>query len=151
MVFEGKRFWDLRRHRMLNRIDGMHKYGIMTMKVEDRTYDQVTPDDVAKANKYEWLPEDFTYSVEELITTGQRQMSMPDKYYFFPIQLDNIDKDPNLEQNKDWGGTFNLSYRNQYEHYKGCSTMGQPFYNYMKTMLLINRKLFLPLIAVFLS
>ncbi|MCE4565824.1 RagB/SusD family nutrient uptake outer membrane protein [Maribellus sp. CM-23] len=107
MVFEGKRFWDLRRHRMLNRIDGMHKYGIMTMKVEDRTYDQVTPDDAAKANKYEWLPENFTYSVEELITTGQTQMSMPDKYYFFPIQLDNIDKDPNLEQNKDWGGTFN--------------------------------------------
>lgn len=107
MLFEGQRFWDLRRHRMLNKLDGMHKYGIMAMKVNGHTYDQVTPDDIAKGNKYELLPEDFEYQVVELITNGPKQMSMPAKYTFFPIQLDHIDKNPNLEQNKDWGGTFN--------------------------------------------
>lgn len=107
MLFEGKRFWDLRRHRMLDRLDGMRKYGIMAMTVKGRTYDQITDADMTKAQNYGWLPEDFGYSVEELITTGPKQMVMPEKYYFFPIQLDHIDRNPNIEQNKDWGGTFN--------------------------------------------
>lgn len=107
MLFEGKRFWDLRRHRMFDRLDGMRKYGIMAMEVNGRTYDQVTTEDYNDGQEYKLLPEDFTYSVEELITSGQTEMSMPETYYFFPIQLDHIDKNPNLEQNKDWGGTFN--------------------------------------------
>lgn len=107
MAFEGKRFWDLRRHRMLNTLDGMRKYGIMATKVNGRTREQITDDDLAKANKFELLPENFEYSVTELITSGTKQMVMPDKYVFFPIQLTHIDKNKNLEQNKDWGGTFN--------------------------------------------
>ncbi|MCG8305774.1 MAG: RagB/SusD family nutrient uptake outer membrane protein [Cytophagales bacterium] len=106
MLFEGHRFWDLRRHRMLDRLDGMRKYGIMAMKVNGRTYDQVTPEDTEKAKNYELLPEDFEYEVVELITNGPTQMSMPDTYYFFPIRLTHIDRNPNLEQNKGWGGSF---------------------------------------------
>ena len=105
-MFEGKRFWDLRRHRMLNKLDGMRKYGIMAMKVNGHTYDQVTQDDISKGNSFQLLPEDFEYQVVELITTGPTQMVMPDKYYFFPIQLSNINQNPNLKQNKDWGGDF---------------------------------------------
>lgn len=107
MAFEGQRFWDLRRHRMLNTLNGMRKYGIMATKVNGHTREQVTSDDLAKANKFELLPENFEYSVEELITSGTKQMVMPDKYIFFPIQLTHIDKNKNLLQNKDWGGTFN--------------------------------------------
>lgn len=106
-MFEGQRFWDLRRHRMLDKLDGIHKYGIMAVKVNGHTMEQITPDDIARANKFELLPEDFEYQVVEMITTGPTQMVMPDKLYFFPIQLSNIDQNPNLEQNKDWGGTFN--------------------------------------------
>jgi hypothetical protein len=106
MVFEGKRFWDLRRHRMLDRLDGLRKYGIMAMTVDGRDYTQVTTDDFNKAQNSEWLPEDFEYSVEELITNGPKQMVMPEKYYFFPIKLSDIDRNSKLEQNKDWGGTF---------------------------------------------
>ncbi len=102
-MFEGKRFWDLRRHRMLNKLDGMRKYGIMAMKVNGHTYDQVTQYDISKGNSFQLLPEDFEYQVVELITTGPTQMVMPDKYYFFPIQLSNINQNPNLKQNKDWG------------------------------------------------
>lgn len=107
MAWEGHRFWDLRRHRMLNKIDGMRKYGIMAMKVNGRTFDQVTQDDIDKASRYELLPEDFEYEVVELITTGPKQMSMPETYYFFPIQLNNIDQNSNLEQNIGWEGNFN--------------------------------------------
>ncbi|MCT4589541.1 MAG: RagB/SusD family nutrient uptake outer membrane protein [Carboxylicivirga sp.] len=106
MLFEGKRFYDLRRHRMLDRLDGMRKYGIMALTVNGRTYDQVSTDDEEKAKKFELLPEDFGYSVEELITNGPKQMVMPEKYYFFPIQLSHIDRNSNLEQNIAWGGTF---------------------------------------------
>jgi hypothetical protein len=107
MAFEGKRFWDLRRHRMLDRLNGMRKYGVMAMEVNGRTYEEVTPADVNAANNNELLPEDFTYGVVELITNGPTEMSMPESYYFFPIELTHIDRNPNLEQNMDWeGGTF---------------------------------------------
>ncbi|MGQ7871016.1 RagB/SusD family nutrient uptake outer membrane protein [Sunxiuqinia sp. sy24] len=107
MLFEGKRFWDLRRHRMLDRLNGMRKYGVMAMTVQGRTYDQVTSEDFQNAQSYKLLPEDFGYSIEELITTGPKEMVMLDSYYFFPIQLSHIDRNPNLEQNAGWGGTFN--------------------------------------------
>lgn len=107
MLFEGHRFWDLRRHRMLHKLDGMRKYGIMAMKVNGRTFDQINPEDFEKAKAYQLLPEEFEYEVVELITTGPTQMSMPDKCYFFPIQLNHIDRNPNLEQNVGWGGNFN--------------------------------------------
>jgi len=107
MAWEGKRFWDLRRHRMLDRLDGMHKYGIMAMEFDGKTYDQITTEDASRAKNYELLPEEFTYNVVELITNGPTEMSMPDKYYFFPIKLSDIDRNPKLEQNKGWGGNFN--------------------------------------------
>lgn len=34
-------------------------------------------------------------------------MSVPDTYYFFPIKQSSIEGNPNLEQNVDWGGSFN--------------------------------------------
>ena len=47
------------------------------------------------------------YKVQEVYSTGQKVMSVPDTYYFFPIKQSSIEGNPNLEQNKDWGGTFN--------------------------------------------
>lgn len=105
-MFEGQRFWDLRRHRLLGTLNGMRKYGVMATKVNGLAYNQVTPVEIGKANRFELLPQDFTYEVVELITNGPKQMVMPDKYYFFPIQLSNINQNPNLKQNKDWGGDF---------------------------------------------
>lgn len=107
MAFEGKRFWDLRRHRMLDRLDGMRKFGLMAVEVNGRKIDEVTAEDIRKARDYELLPEDFRYEVVELITSGPKEMVMPEKYYFFPIQLTHIDKNPKLEQNIAWGGSFN--------------------------------------------
>jgi hypothetical protein len=106
-MFEGQRFWDLRRHRMLDKLDGMRKYGIMTMKVNGHTMEQITADDIAKANNFLLLPENFEYQVVEYFAAGPKQMVMPGKYYFFPIQQSNIDQNSNLKQNKDWGGNFN--------------------------------------------
>ena len=106
-AFEGKRFWDLRRHRMLDKINGIQKYGLMAIAVNGRDPENLTEDDLEKAGKYQLLPEDFTYKIESIVTGATKQMVMPDSYYFFPIQLSYIDQNPNLKQNKDWGGDFN--------------------------------------------
>lgn len=106
MAFEGHRFWDLRRHRMLGQLDGMRKYGIMAVKVNGRTVDQITSDDVSMAHEFALKPEDFEYQKVEMISNGPKEMVMPEKYYFFPIKQSHINANTNLKQNKDWGGDF---------------------------------------------
>mgnify|MGYP000999814536 FL=1 len=106
--FEGQRFWDLRRHRMLHTyLNGQHKYGILAnVKAGiDMT------DAMNRAASYTLMPEEFDYQVIDLIfqnPTGEDAMYMPESYYFFPISKDEIEKNPNLDQNKDWGGSFVL-------------------------------------------
>jgi hypothetical protein len=103
--FEGQRFWDLRRHRLLSELNGMHKYGIWaTLKSGIDVMDARQ-----RANEYTLMPDEFDYEVVDLWirnTAGEAAMYTPDSYYFFPIPLSEIEKNPNLEQNKDWGGTF---------------------------------------------
>lgn len=106
-VFEDQRFWDLRRNRMFSIINGIRKYGL-----EGSYKGEITAEVQEKANKYELLPEDFTYKVQEIVSSGQgedkeRVMYLPDTYYFFPIKQSSIESNPNLKQNIDWGGTFN--------------------------------------------
>lgn len=101
-VFEGQRFWDLRRNRMFNVIDGIRKYGLL-----GEYKGEITTDIQTKANEYKLYPEDFTYKLQELYTPGEKVMSVPDTYYFFPIKQSSIEQNENLKQNKDWGGEFN--------------------------------------------
>lgn len=96
-TFEGKRFWDLRRARRLADLNGKIKSGLQAQLKPG-----LDPNDRSKV----FLPTDFTYTVRELIINGPRQMVLPESYYFFPISQGEIEKNPNLQQNKDWGGTF---------------------------------------------
>lgn len=101
-VFEGQRFWDLRRNRLLGQINGTRKYGLL-----GEYKGEITNEIQQKANNYELLPDDFTYKVQELYTNGEKIMYMPDRYYFFPIKQSSVEQNPNLVQNSDWGGSFN--------------------------------------------
>lgn len=101
-VYEGQRFGDLRRNRMLYVIDGIHKYGL-----QGKYKGEITDEVKAKAARFELLPNDFTYQVVEIFSNEEKVMSVPDTYYFFPIKQSSIEGNPNLEQNIDWGGTFN--------------------------------------------
>jgi hypothetical protein len=109
--FEGKRFWDLRRHRLLhNYLDGMHKYGILASLQDHITLEEA----IEKARTYELLPEDFKYEVVDTRFQNPNSpdaMSMPESYYFFPIHNDEIQKNTSLEQNKGWGGNFDPALR----------------------------------------
>lgn len=104
--FEGQRFYDLRRHRLIHTyLNGQHKYGILaTLKTN------VDEDDALKRfGNNTLMPEEFDYKVVDLIfqdANGQAEMWIPETYYFFPIEKSEIEKNPNLEQNKGWGGNF---------------------------------------------
>ncbi|MFT3946773.1 MAG: RagB/SusD family nutrient uptake outer membrane protein [Agriterribacter sp.] len=97
-TFEGKRFWDLRRTRRLGELNGMHKYGLLATLQSGL--------DPAGKPAYYFTSSDFNYSVMELINTGVKEMYAPDAFYFFPLSQDELQKNANLKQNKDWGGDF---------------------------------------------
>jgi hypothetical protein len=61
----------------------------------------------AKAAKNELKEADFKYTVHQIPFTGVKISSVPEKYYFFPIKQSVIDLNSNIEQNSNWGGTFN--------------------------------------------
>ena len=104
--FEGQRYWDLRRHRMLHTyLDGQHKFGMLAeLKAGVDVLDAMD-----RASKYTLLPEEFDYEVIDLKFQNQAAefvMCTPESHYFFPISKSEIEKNPNLIQNKNWGGDF---------------------------------------------
>lgn len=105
--FEGHHFWDLRRLRMLDRLDNKTKYGVEAIAINPDGTEMPIGEAKAKAERNELTEKDFVYSLLQVPQTGVRINTLPDTYYFFPIQQGVIDKNPNLEQNTNWGGTFN--------------------------------------------
>ena len=103
-AYEGKRFWDLKRWRELTDLDGTTEEGLRpTLKAGiDPTTDPRGP--------FEYLPTDFDYEVVPILTATNRDYIIPSSYYFAPIPLGEIQRNANLEQNIDWGGTFNPTF-----------------------------------------
>lgn len=104
--FEGHRFWDLRRLRMLDRLDGTTKHGVEAIAINPDGTEMTMAEARAKADRFELVEKDFKYSLLQVPRSGVQTNSVPETYYFFPIQQDVLDRNKNLEQNKDWGGTF---------------------------------------------
>jgi hypothetical protein len=107
LCFEGHRFWDLRRLRMLDRLDNTTKSGVEAIPIN--TDGSNMPLDVArnKANANELTEVNFKYVLHQVPRSGVKVNTVPATYYFFPIHKDVLDRNPNLKQNKDWGGDFN--------------------------------------------
>lgn len=106
LSFEGHRFWDLRRLRMLDRLDGTTKHGVEAIAINENGSEMVMSEARAKAADYELEPQDFKYSLLQVPRSGVQVNVVPDRYYFFPIQESVVNRNTNLEQNVDWGGTF---------------------------------------------
>lgn len=104
--FEGQRFWDLRRHRLLHTfLNGQRKYGCLAALKPEIGFE----DAIERSKNYTLLPDEFVYKIEDLQfqdPNGESEMYTPDTYYFFPIAKGEIEKNPSLEQNKGWGGSF---------------------------------------------
>lgn len=104
--FEGHRFWDLRRLRMLDRLDGAIKQGVEAIAIEADGSEMPLGEARKLANEYQLTEPNFKYSLLQVPRKGVQESVLPESYYFFPIQKDVLDRNPNLEQNKGWGGTF---------------------------------------------
>lgn len=105
--FEGHRFWDLRRLRKLNLLNNTTKHGIEAIAINPDNTDMNIETAATLAKTYQLQENQFKYSILQVPNTGAKVNIVPDTYYFFPISQSSIDKNPNLKQNKDWGGTFN--------------------------------------------
>src|SRR5690554_2941729 len=104
--FEGHRFWGLRRLRMLDRLDGTTKHGVEAIAVREDGTEMPMSEARDKAADYELEPDDFKYSLLQVPRSGVQVNVVPDRYYFFPIQESVVNRNTNIEQNVDWGGTF---------------------------------------------
>ncbi len=106
LSFEGHRFNDLRRWRMFNVLNNVPKYGIEAIAVLPGGSEMPISQANALATANQLKENDFKYVVLQIPRTGVQINVLPDKYYFAPISQSILGKTKKLEQNKDWGGSF---------------------------------------------
>jgi starch-binding outer membrane protein, SusD/RagB family len=88
LCMENKRFWDLRRWRLLGLLDGTYRHALES--------DINVPGDVTQG---------FTTSVQKCDVL--QALSLPSSYYFLPILRTELRNNPNLVQTLGWeNGTF---------------------------------------------
>ncbi|MDH4460631.1 MAG: RagB/SusD family nutrient uptake outer membrane protein [Flectobacillus sp.] len=101
-AFEGKRFLDMRRHRMLE------KYN--TQKGSKVVISIKTGKTAPTAAELAGNIDDLYNNIFSITITPNTYMSRTygynSKYYFFPIPQGAIDGNPKILQNNNWGGTF---------------------------------------------
>ncbi len=109
LCFEGHRFWDLRRTRNMMQLNGQTKHGLEAIAINPDGTDMDLAEAREKIANNQLLPGDFRYEILQIPfnAAAEREFVIDETFYFFPIQKSNIDQNPNLEQNNNWGGTFN--------------------------------------------
>lgn len=109
LCYEGHRFWDLRRTRNMMKLAGWTKHGIEAIPINPDGTDMDLTEAKKKADAFELTTGDFRYSILQVPfnEAAEREFVIDESFYFFPIQKVNLDENPNLEQNNNWGGTFN--------------------------------------------
>lgn len=105
-AFEGQRFWDLRRLRMLDVLDGQTKHGVEAIAVDENGAEISLAVGRELASDNSLTEKNFKYQVLQVPRSGVQSSVLPDSYYFFPIQKAVLDRNIKLEQNVGWGGTF---------------------------------------------
>ncbi|MCX2452565.1 RagB/SusD family nutrient uptake outer membrane protein [Pedobacter sp. PLR] len=106
LCFEGHRFSDLRRWRMFSVLNNSPKYGIEAIAILPDGSERPITEAKTLANANQLKEGDFKYVVLQIPRTGVQLNVLPDQYYFAPISNSIIGKTKKLQQNKDWGGTF---------------------------------------------
>jgi len=104
--FEGHRFWDLRRHRKLDVLNNKTKFGVEAIAINPDGSEMDIEEAATLARTYQLVENQFKYMLLQVPRTGAQVNLVPDTYYFFPISQSVLDKNTKLQQNKDWGGTF---------------------------------------------
>jgi len=106
-AYEGKRYWDLRRRKLLeSTLNGKERQGVTIQLVADGSgtdYLLPTRDLAATASLDDVYSTYFTVTPKTIDT---QPISYQTADYFFGIQSAAIQNDPKLLQNNTWGGTF---------------------------------------------
>lgn len=95
-AFEGKRWDDLRRWKRFDLLRGKQRHGLAVTLKQGET----DPTPMADINK---VYNKFNYTV---ITTDAANLSIPDKMYIYGLPFSFLSRNPKLQQNMMWGGTF---------------------------------------------
>ncbi|WP_311182073.1 RagB/SusD family nutrient uptake outer membrane protein [Hymenobacter volaticus] len=103
LAFEGKRFWDLRRWKKVESLNGKRREAlIITLKTTGVPADFATTRDNLDIDQV--YTNYFTLAPRVLDTRYAINWKSP--YYFFAIPQQSIDNNPQLIQNNTWGGAF---------------------------------------------
>ncbi len=124
---EGKRSYDLRRRRMYDNLNGVHRRGYVIRKTaafdaldpsDEVLDDRVALENAIKAGSID-LNDPAQYSTYFVVTTRSVErngtedvdgdaINYLDHYYFWDLPQSVLDRNPNIEQTDGWpGGTFN--------------------------------------------
>lgn len=106
LCFEGFRFNDLRRWRMFSALNGVYKHGLEAIAVNPDGTEMPMAQARGLAATYQLTEANFKYNMLICPYSGTQVNTVPDSYYFVPIQLSVLAAQSQLQQNKDWGGTF---------------------------------------------
>jgi hypothetical protein len=120
-AYEGKRFWDLRRWKIYeSTLNGWQRNKIyIQLNANPGTpgptafknpaspqYRDVTDLDLAYTTYFTVTVNNNPTVKNNVTTIDTKKINWQPTYYFFPIPLSAINNDPNLQQNNNWGGTF---------------------------------------------
>ncbi|QHS62612.1 RagB/SusD family nutrient uptake outer membrane protein [Chitinophaga agri] len=113
LAFEGKRYDDLRRNKLFDRLNGKKRtilkiavkapYTVADLEKTDAT-------GIPLRDKLDINGADYTtyFTVTEDVLDTQKPINYPSTYYFYAIPTSNITRNPSLVQTIGWGnGTFN--------------------------------------------
>lgn len=120
-AFEGKRFWDLRRWKLVeSTLNGTRRNKVrITLKTgtgiptaaelsnpTNPKYRDVQDLDNMYTNYFTVTVNNDPKAVNSTTNLDSKFINWQPSYYFFPIPLAAITNNPNLQQNNTWGGTF---------------------------------------------
>lgn len=104
-AFEGKRFWDLRRWKLIGeKLNGKRRTGLLSTL---NTAAMPAPDfAIQRANMTIDSVYNHYMTLSEKIMDTKYAINWQENYYFFAIPQSAMDNNPKLVQNNGWGGAF---------------------------------------------
>jgi len=119
-AFEGKRFWDLYRWKRMSDLQGWYRNRIRILlktgsgiptaaQLKDPTsssYRDIQNLDNMMANYFTTIRNNNHDGSNSTTKLDANPINFLPKYYYFPIPLQAITNNPNLNQNNNWGGTY---------------------------------------------
>lgn len=107
-AYEGKRWADLRRWKRYDILNEMKYRSTLRLVVKD--YDATIA-----GGKFDWTKDMYDPEVRKLFRFDyiecvdgdtQYQFNLDLNHWFYPIKREDLERNPNLEQNSEWGGKF---------------------------------------------